>query len=148
MHAFTLIYPALIAPDDEGRFLVKFPDMPEALTDGATLPEALAEAADCLSEALASRIVDGEPIPLPSAATRGLVPITPDQTVALKAALYDALHRQGLRTADLARRLDIDHKDARRLLDPKHRTKMPALVAALHALGNEVAVTIRTVAAE
>ncbi|WP_395829367.1 type II toxin-antitoxin system HicB family antitoxin [Elstera sp.] len=147
MQPMTLLYPAIVAPDEGGRFLVKFPDLPEALTDGATRAEALAEAADCLSEALASRIIDGETIPLPSAATDGMVPVAPDQTIALKAALYDALHRQGLRVADLARRLGIDHKDARRLLDPKHRTKMPALVAALNVLGSEVAVTIRTIEA-
>ncbi|MFY8105375.1 MAG: type II toxin-antitoxin system HicB family antitoxin [Elstera sp.] len=145
MQSITLLYPAIIAADMGGRFLVKFPDLPEALTDGATVAEALLEAADCLSEALASRIMDGDTIPLPSAATSGMVPIAPDQTIALKAALYDALHRQGLRVADLARSLDIDHKDARRLLDPNHRTKMPALVAALNALGSEVAVTIRPV---
>jgi predicted RNase H-like HicB family nuclease len=40
--------------------------LPEALTDGADEAEALAEAADRLSEALASRIVDGDEIPAPS----------------------------------------------------------------------------------
>ena len=66
MQPMTLLYPAIVAPDEGGRFLVKFPDLPEALTDGATRAEALAEAADCLSEALASRIIDGETIPLPT----------------------------------------------------------------------------------
>jgi hypothetical protein len=41
------------------------------LTDGADLAEALFEAADCLSEALASRIVDGEEIPRPSSTEAG-----------------------------------------------------------------------------
>jgi len=51
-------YPARLEADEEGRLVVHFPDLPEALTDGVDQAEALAEAADCLSEALASRIVD------------------------------------------------------------------------------------------
>jgi predicted RNase H-like HicB family nuclease len=32
------------SPDEEGRFIVHFPDLPEALTDGADEAESLAEA--------------------------------------------------------------------------------------------------------
>ena len=61
-------YPARLVPDEIGRLVVHFPDLPEALTDGADEMEALTEASDCLSEALASRIVDCEKIPIPSGA--------------------------------------------------------------------------------
>jgi antitoxin HicB len=64
-------FPARLAPDEEGRLVVHFPDLPEALTDGANEVEALAEAADCLSEALAGRINRGEDIPSPSRSRRG-----------------------------------------------------------------------------
>ena len=47
------MFPARLEPDEEGRLVVHFPDLPEALTDGADEAEALAEAADYLSEALA-----------------------------------------------------------------------------------------------
>jgi antitoxin HicB len=66
-------YPATLEPDKEGRVLVRFADLPEALTDGADFGEALFEAADCLSEALASRIVDGEEIPDQARPTPALV---------------------------------------------------------------------------
>jgi antitoxin HicB len=59
-------YPARLEPDEEGRLVVHFPDLPEALTDGADEAEALAEASDCLSTALAVRIVNNEDIPSPS----------------------------------------------------------------------------------
>ena len=39
-------YPARLEPDGEGRLVVHFPDLPEALTDGADEAEALTEAAD------------------------------------------------------------------------------------------------------
>jgi predicted RNase H-like HicB family nuclease len=80
--------------DEDGRYVVRFPDLPEALTDGMDEKEALVEAADCLSEALASRIVDGEAIPSPSRLDRGQYLISPDPIIALKAALYTADHRR------------------------------------------------------
>jgi predicted RNase H-like HicB family nuclease len=53
-------YPARLDRDEEGRYQVRFADLPDALTDGADPAEALTEAADCLSAAIASRIIDGE----------------------------------------------------------------------------------------
>jgi antitoxin HicB len=47
-------YPIDLIPQADGNFLVSFPDIPEALTDGATKNEALSEAADCLIAALGS----------------------------------------------------------------------------------------------
>jgi hypothetical protein len=45
------MFPARLEPDEEGRLVVHFPDLPDALTDCADEAEALAEAVDCLSEA-------------------------------------------------------------------------------------------------
>ncbi len=55
MRATVFAYPATLTRDAARRFLVRFPDIPEALTDGATEEEALREAADALSEALMRR---------------------------------------------------------------------------------------------
>jgi antitoxin HicB len=90
MRATTFAYAAALTRDAKGRQLVRFPDLPEALTDGADEEEALREAADALSEALMSRIVDGEAIPNPSPVGRNQYQIAPDATVALKAALHKA----------------------------------------------------------
>jgi antitoxin HicB len=84
-------YPARLEPDEEGRLVVHFPDLPDALTDGADEAEALAEASDCLSTALAARIVNEEDIPTPSRLRHGQYLVAPDATMALKAALYSAL---------------------------------------------------------
>ena len=64
-------YPARIERGDQGRYQVRFADLPDALTDGGDPAEALTEAADCLSAALASRIIDGEEIPDALAAGTG-----------------------------------------------------------------------------
>jgi antitoxin HicB len=129
--------------DDEGRVQVRFPDFPEALTDGANEVEALREAADCLAEAVAARIVDREDLPSPSPLRRGLhaVPLPP--VLAYKAALFSAMRRDGVTKSELARRLGLDEKDVRRLLDPSYRgSKVERLHAALAACGVAVQITL------
>ncbi|HKW55698.1 MAG TPA: type II toxin-antitoxin system HicB family antitoxin [Stellaceae bacterium] len=142
MRATVFAYPATLTRDAARRFLVRFPDIPEALTDGATEEEALREAADALSEALMSRIADGEAIPEPSPIGRNQYQVAPDATVALKAALNKALKEKRATAADLSRLLDIDHKEARRLLDPRETSKVPRLTAALAALGYSVTTAV------
>jgi len=135
-------YPATLKPDEDGRLVVRFPTFPEALTDGANEAEALREAADCLSEALASRIVDGEEIPAPMPMEPGQYLISPDPTVALKAALYMALRQRDMTVADLAERLAVDWHQAARLIDPKRASRLTSLAAALATLGCHIAISI------
>ena len=142
MRATVFAYPATLTRDAKGRFLVRFRDFPEALTDGASEAEALREAADALSEALMSRIVDGEAIPDPSPAGRKAYQVAPDATVALKAALHKIVREKGVTAADLSRLLAIDHKEARRLLGAREHSKVPRLTQALEALGYSVTTAV------
>jgi antitoxin HicB len=116
------------------------------LTDGADEAEVLLEAADCLSEALASRIADGEEIPAPTAPAAGQPLVSPDPTIALKAALYPAMRRRDMTVADLADRLRVtDWHQAARLIDPKRSTKLTRLAAVLDALDCRIAITIEEI---
>jgi len=135
MDGTTFAYPATLELGEDGRLLVRFLDLPEALTDGATEAEALAEAADCLSEALAARIASAEEIPTPSAPSSCQRLVAPSLRIALKAALHRVLRAKKATAADLARALGIDHKEARRLLDPKELSKIDRLEDALAAFG-------------
>lgn len=137
------VYAAKLDAQRDGSFTVSFPDLPEALTDGAGIADALAQAADCLSEALAGRINNDEDIPVPTPARTGLHPVAPEPTIALKAALHSALRDHRLTIADLARRLDIEYRQAARLVDPRSASKLTSLQAALDALGYEVAIAIQ-----
>lgn len=140
--AHEFAYPATLTPDETDRgFVVTFEDIPEAITQGETVPEALTEAADALEEAIAGRIRRGDPIPEPSAAgDRACVPV-PAQTAA-KAALYLALRSTGISKSALAERLKCDEKEVRRLLDPRHPSKLPRIQEALAALGKSLAVKL------
>ena len=135
-------FPVRLQSDEEGRLVVHFPDLPEALTDGAHEAEALAEAADCLSEALAGRINRSEDIPPPSRLRRGQHWVAPEPTIALKAALYTALRTRRMTVADLARRLDIDARKAARLIDPRATSRLSDLEVALSALGYAIAIEL------
>jgi antitoxin HicB len=136
-------YPATLEPDEDGRPVVTFPDLPGAVTDGANEAEALSEAADCLSEALATRITHGEKIPPASRARPGQHLVSPDPTIALKAALYMELYRRDMTVADLADLMGFaDWHQAARLIDPRHSAKLTRLAAALGALGCRITISV------
>jgi antitoxin HicB len=136
------VYPARFEAQPDGSFLVRFPDLPEALTDGTDYADALTQASDCLSEALAARINRDEELPPPSPLRRGAHPIAPEPTMALKAALYGALRTRKLTVSELARRLDVEYRQAARLVDPRCASKLTSLEAALEALGYQIAIAV------
>jgi antitoxin HicB len=139
----VLAWPAKLSADDEGRVQVRFPDFPEAVTDGASEREALVEAADCLAEAVAARIADGEDIPAPTPLRRRIHTIPLPPLLAYKAAVFRAMQRDGISKSELARRLKVDEKDVRRLIDPRyHGSKVERLHAALAACGVVAQITL------
>ncbi len=138
-------YPVDIEMDEEGRHVVRFPDLSGAVTDGATREEALDEAADCLDMALASRMHEGEDIPAPSSAA-GRPCVSVELTTAAKVALYEQIRKMGIKNVELARKLKVDERVVRRMLDPLHRTKTESLLRALRVLG--VRLEVRSVKAE
>ncbi len=73
----------------------------------------LVQAADCLSEALASRIVLAESVLTPSAVRERQYPIDVPLSGAPKVAVYAAMREQGLDPAGLAKRLGWAEKRVR-----------------------------------
>ena len=133
-------YPANVERDEAGFFLVTFPDLPEAATDGPTKDEALSEAEDALEEAIAGRINRGEALPHPSRARAGQIIVPVPAQMAVKAALYVAVKEGKIRNTELG----ADEKEIRRLLDPHHRSKLPRLEAALAVLGKKLVIGIES----
>ena len=140
MQVFT--YPCRFTPADEGGFVVTCRDVPEVVTQGDTLDDAMLEAADALDEALQGRIDDGEDIPVATAARRGERLVAPPVGTALKLAAYTSIRKAGISKSELARRLGLDEKEIRRALDPRHPTKAARLENVLHALGHRVDVAV------
>lgn len=137
------IYPITLTPDTEdGGYVVTCRDLPEAITQGETIAEALLEAADCLEEAIAGRIDDQKELPLPS-------PLEPEEYLvaipiqtALKASLYLAMNESCTSVEELARRLGILESDAHALLDPRIERAVSEMERALAAVGKRVALEI------
>jgi len=138
MRSFT--YPARVTRDRAKRYVVTFPDMPRCATDGRTLAEALAEAPDALEEAVAHRVAEGLDIPSPSRCKRGQRCVSLSAQMSAKAALYLAVREAGITKSALARRLGVVEAEVRRMLDPRHNTRLRRLEDALRALGQRLVV--------
>jgi len=77
-------------------------------------------------------------IPEPSVARRDERLVSAPPSTALKAAVYLAVREAGISNSELARRMQLDEKEARRILDPHHPTKVRRIEAALSVLGRHV----------
>ena len=137
MHRFN--FPAKFKHDKvEGGFIILFRDIPEAITEAETIENGFIEATDCLEEAIAGRIDDGLDIPKPSQPRRSEHLISVPAHTAIKAALYLAMVEKEVNKSELARRLNVDVREVRRMLNPHHGTKLPAMEQALEALGKHI----------
>ena len=87
-------------------------------------------------------------MPLPKPRTKGkkwtMVAVAPD--VAAKLAVLDAFAAAGIAKNELGRRMGKDEKEIRRILDPRHPTKLPAMVEALRALGKRLVIGVEEAA--
>lgn len=134
------VYPTHL--DDRGEtILVSFRDLPEAVTEGRTRGEALAEATDCLDVALLFRLKEHSTIPSPSQPETGEVPVPASPSVAAKVAFVRAFIESGMTRVALARRLGVRETEIRRMLDPDHGTKLDRLGQGLRALGRSLVVS-------
>ncbi len=137
----SFIYPAkLTSETEQGGYVVTFRDLPEAITQGEDVDDALLEAVDCLEEAIANRIASDFPIPDSSQPKKGEYSILLPVQLSAKAALYLAIRDAKITKVELARRMNCDEKEVRRLLNPKHPSKLPRIEQALATLGKQLVV--------
>jgi antitoxin HicB len=139
----TLAYAVRLEPAKEGGYVVTCRDLPELVTQGNDFEEALAQASDAMDEAFAARIDDGEDFPETSAPRKGECVVAPSSDLSAKAALYLAIKEAAISKADLARTLQVDEKEVRRLLDPHHPSKLPRMEQALRALGKRLVLSLQ-----
>jgi antitoxin HicB len=138
-----LSYPSRIVRDGAG-FMVSFPDVPEALTGGDTREEALSMAADALMTAMDFYFEDRRAVPPPSAAKRGQVMIDLPSGVSAKVLLLNEMIAQGVRPAELARRMHVRPQEVNRLTDLHHPTKIDTIAQALLAMGKRLQLSLAT----
>jgi antitoxin HicB len=139
MYDFT--YRAKFEPGDRrGVVVVSFPDVPEAITEGRGETDARTMAEEALGLTLLTYVQLGKPLPKAKAKTGAPITVAPE--VALKLAVLMAFNDAAMTKSEFARRLKKTEKEARRILDPKHPTKLGTLSAALKVLGKRIVVSV------
>jgi antitoxin HicB len=135
-------YPVRLKAAEEGGYVVTFPDIPEAITQGEDVEDALHHAADALESALDFYFEDRRPVPVPSKPKRGqrLVELPP--SVAAKVLLLNEMLRQKVRPAELARRIGTTPQEVNRLTNIRHTTRIDRVDAALRALGKRLLIRV------
>jgi antitoxin HicB len=134
--ATRFAWPAEVLEEPEG-ITVTFPDVPGAITWGATRAETMERAADALVSVFSALIDEGKPVPPPSDA-QGRPTVSIGPLDAAKVALHNAMLEAKMSNVELARRMNTDEKAVRRMRDPLHGGRIEKLVAALRILGKRV----------
>lgn len=137
-----LTYPATLTPDGDG-YLVRFPDIPEALTQGRTRAKALEMAADALRTAMEFYFEDGRRVPVPSRVKRGQVGVELPPSVGAKVLLLNTMLEQHVSAAELGRRLHTSPQSINRLVNLNHATKIDTVACALKALDRRMELVLR-----
>lgn len=135
-------YAVKLEPDVEGGYVVTCRDLPEVITQGETVEDALIEASDALDEAFAFRLDDGMDIPTPTKAAKGEYLVSPPLETQIKAHLYVSLREKNISKSELARRLNVNEKSVRRLLDPHYSAKLPRMAEAMEVLGKRLVIGV------
>ncbi len=120
---------------DRGTVMALFPDVPEAMTVGKNIDNALLWAQDALIVALGAYIAEHRDIPMPSRPKKGRGTVPLPLKVAMKLAIYQAMRDQGVLQRELGRALGISDRQVRRILDLDHNTVLEHLEQALMHLG-------------
>lgn len=120
----------------DGRFfLVTFPDIPEAITQGKNTKEALTAAQEALESALDFYFENARAVPRPSRVRAGQEFVELPTSLAAKVLLLNEMLRQKVRPAELARRLQTSPQEVNRLTNLHHVSKIDRVAEAMKALG-------------
>lgn len=128
-------YPVKLEPDS-GGFVVSFPDIPEALTQGDTREDALEMARDALVTAFEFYFEDGERVPAPGDITGDFIEVP--ASIAAKVLMLNAFIDSGLSQVELATRMGVKKQEVTRLFDLHHSTKIDTIQRALAAMGKRL----------
>ncbi len=132
-------YPYKLERQHNGWWLVRFPAIPEALTEGETREEARANAVDCIITALEGYMKAGKPIPRPP--LKGERVILPSLVTA-KLAVYEGMRTRRWSKVKLADQLGMPENSVRRLLDLRHSSQMWVIDEALQKMNAELVIDL------
>jgi antitoxin HicB len=121
---------------------VRFPGVPEALTEGQTEEEARANALDCVIAALEGYMKVGRPLPRGGAEHSGPDRAVLPSLVTAKLAVYETMRTRGWSKVKLAKELGMPENSVRRLLDLRHSSHMWIVDEALAKMNAELSIDL------
>jgi antitoxin HicB len=127
---------------ENGWWLVRFPGIPEALTEGETEEEARASARDCVISALEGYMKAGKPLPREGAEHSGPDRAVLPSLVTAKLAVYETMRTHGWSKVKLAKELGMSENSVRRLLDLHHSSHMWIIDEALAKMNTDLSVDL------
>jgi len=127
---------------ENGWWLVRFPGIPEALTEGETDEEARSNAVDCVIAALEGYMKAGRPLPRGGAVYTGRDRAVLPSLVTAKLAVYETMRARGWSKLKLAKQLGMPENSVRRLLDLRHSSHMWIVDEALAKMNAELAIDL------
>jgi antitoxin HicB len=131
-------YEYVLERQENGWWLVRFPKIPEALTEGEIEEEARTNAIDCVITVLEGYVKAGRPIPRPSALGPGRDRAVLPSLVTAKLVVYETMRKLGWSKTRLARELGVPENSVRRLLDLRHCSQMGIIDTALAKMNAEL----------
>ena len=99
-------------------------------------------AVDALETGLSFYVESRKALPLPSKAQRGEIYVSPTALECAKLGVYQAMTEQGIKKAELARRLGWHMPQVDRLFDLRHASKLEQIEAAALVLGRHIEVRV------
>ena len=129
-----------LSPSADSGFIVTCPDLPQLITQGESVNDALIAASDALEEVLAGFMIRNSNIPI--AKFNEGFRISPSPWFAVKLAFYICFIGSNLTKSELANRLGVDEKEVRRMLDPKYPSKLPRLAGGIAFFGKQLRISL------
>lgn len=136
-----MFYPAKLTKEDNG-YTVTFRDIPEAITCGDDLQDALSMAQDALITSMDFYFEDHRKVPLPSKAKRGEHLIELPVSIFAKVLLLNEMIEQNISNVELAKRIKVKPQEVQRIVNLNHTTKIDTISNALSALGKHLELSV------
>lgn len=135
-------YKYKLEQQSNGWWMVRFPGIPEALTEGKTEREARGNAVDCVVAALEGYMKAGKRLPRQGASHAGSDRAVLPSLVTAKLSVYETMRDRGWSKLRLAKELGMPENSVRRLLDLRHSSQMWIIDEALAKMQSELTIDL------
>ena len=131
----NILYPAKITRDEDDRYLVRFIDIEEGISEGETLEEALFNAQEVLTLSIEGRMDEKMNVPSPSVIDEDDIYMVAPSAMVQAALLVRENRKNKLSMAEFARMLQTSWPAASKLESPHNSPTIKMLVKAASVLG-------------